>query len=85
MDGESRKHRAMDMLLAMLKLGIVGKARRRFVLELLTCASGIGTDLNALVWKSAPAASLGVEPTGLGVLTVPSPSGRLGGDSKLLG
>lgn len=38
-------HRAMDRLLAILKLGTVGKAQRRCILELFTCASGIGTDL----------------------------------------
>lgn len=60
MDEESRKHRAIDTLLAIFQLGIVGKTQRRCSLELLTCAGGVGTDLNVLVWKSAAgAASLG--------------------------
>ena len=77
MEEESRKHRAMDTLLAILKLGIVGKAQRRCVLrcvlKLYTCANGIGADLDVLLWKSAPAACLAVELTGLGVPIVQTP------------
>lgn len=68
MEEESRKHRAMDTLLAILKLGIVGKTQRRCglrrVLELFTCANGFGADLDVLLWKSAPAGCLVVEPKG---------------------
>lgn len=58
MEGESRKHRAMHTLLAILKLGTVGKTQRRWITGLFTCAGGIGTDLDVLVWKSAPTACL---------------------------
>lgn len=71
-------HRAMDTLLAILKLGTVGNAQRGCILELFTCASGIRID--GTEWKSAPARMLrcgasrvrGTEhplPLGGGVLT----------------
>lgn len=48
-----RIHRAMERLLAILNLSTVGKAQRSEVLELFTCASGIGISLYVLEWKSA--------------------------------
>lgn len=47
-------HRAMDTLLAILKLGTVGKPQRGWFLELFTCASGIGTDLKCSVVEICP-------------------------------
>lgn len=75
MDEELRKHRAMDTLLAISKLGTVGTAQCRGIQGLVVFASGIGTDLDVLGWKSYPGNTrLEVELSGLGVQRVTKPS-----------
>lgn len=64
MEEELRMHRAMDTLLAILKLGTVGKAQRGCFVELFTCASGIGTDLKCSSGKLPLPHALGWSPQG---------------------
>lgn len=79
-------HRAMDILLAILKLGTVGKAQRGCFLELFTCASGIGPHLKCsgveicpcrMSWTGARRVR-GVERPLHGGLTAYAAPGRLG-------